>query len=59
MSDTDPSDVRCIDMKERAMDRYGHRIASRLTGGLLAFPDGTAASLQKARELALLRKKVA
>ncbi len=56
-SGADPSDGRRISMDEYAVDRYGRRIANHLAQGLQDVPDGTAAHLKQARQLALMQKK--
>jgi hypothetical protein len=50
-------DHQRVGIKAEAIDRYARRIAKQLTQGLQEVPDGTAARLSQARQLALMHKK--
>ena len=56
-SGADPPDGRRSGMDEDAVDRYASRIVKHLAQGLQDVPDGTAARLKQARQLALMQKK--
>jgi hypothetical protein len=50
-------DRQRVGIQAEAIDRYARRIVKHLTQGLQEVPNGTAARLKQARQLALMQKK--